>query len=65
MKREFGIVEIGKFFLLAVALSAGPIALVGAGYLPEWSIQLGALGPSIAAFVVVFSQGGSRCALRR
>ncbi len=58
MKREFGIVEISKFFLLAVVLSAGPIALVGAGYLPEWSIQLGALGPSVAAFVVVFSQGG-------
>ena len=37
MKREFSIVDIGKFFLLAVALSAGPIALVGAGYLPEWS----------------------------
>jgi len=58
MRREFRTLDIVKYLALAMILSALPISLVSIGVLPSGAIQLGALSPSIAAFVFAFANGG-------
>lgn len=60
MRQPIGLLDIGKFLALAMALSALPIGLVAAKVLPEGAIQLGALSPSIAAFIFAFAHSGAR-----